>query len=101
MKPSEAPRLSSYWETYSENKMTSLSASKQMAYKIAWKRLKPIQDARVDTLTVQLLQATINKACSSYYTARDCKVLLSNLFKLSSADGFTNKIFVAYAPYTG
>jgi len=91
IKPSEAPRLSSYWETYSENKMTALSASKQTAYKIAWKRLEPLHDVRVDTLTVQLLQATINKACLSYYTARDCKALLTSLFKLSSADGFTNK----------
>ena len=91
VKPSEAPRLTSYWETYSTNKMTTISDSKQTAYRIAWKRLEPIQQARVDTLTVQLLQATINKACSSFYTARDCKVLLTHLFKLAAADGFANK----------
>lgn len=91
VKPPEAPRLSSYWETYSKNKMSTLSKSKQTAYKIAWKRLEPIQHAHVDSLTVQLLQDTINRVCNSYYTARDCKALLTSLYKLAAADGFVNK----------
>lgn len=91
VKPTEAPRLSAYWETYSENKMSTLSKSKQTAYKIAWKRLEPIQHAHVDSLTVQLLQNTLNKVCSSYYTARDCKALLTSLYKLAAADGFVSK----------
>lgn len=91
VRPSEAPRLSEYWKTFSENKLLSLSSSKQTAYKIAWKRLAPVKDVVVDALTVGLLQNTINNACSSYYPARDCKVLLSSLFKLIAADGYASK----------
>lgn len=91
IKSTEAPRLSAYWDTYSKNKMQALSASKQMAYKIAWKRLEPVQNVRVDALSVQLLQSTINESCSSYYTARDCKSLLQNLLKLAAADGNASK----------
>jgi len=90
-RPETAPRLSAYWKTYSENKMASLSASKQTAYQIAWKRLKAIHDVRVDVLTVQLLQSTVKEACASYYTARDCKSLLTNLCKLAAADGYVNR----------
>ena len=90
-KPASAPRLSSYWKTYSENGLLSLSKSKQCAYGIAWDRLKPIQDVHVDALTVQLLQYTVNKGSETYYPRRDCKCLLSALFKLAAADGFVNK----------
>ena len=90
-KPAEAPRLSAYWKTYSENKMLSLSKSKQTAYKIAWNRLEPLHDIHVDALSVQVLQDTINKASKSFYTAKDCKSLLVNLFKLAASEGYVNK----------
>ena len=91
VKPTEAPRLSSYWETYSGNKLLSLSKSKQCAYRIAWNKLKDIHDVRVDTITVQLLQQIVNGVAQSYYPRRDCKALLSALFKLAAADGFANR----------
>lgn len=91
VKPAEAPRLSSYWETYSTNKLLSLSKSKQCAYRIAWNKLHIIHDVRIDTITVQLLQQTVNSAAQSYYPRRDCKALLTSLFKLAAADGFANK----------
>lgn len=90
-KPDAAPRLSSYWETYSKNRMLSLSKSKQCAYRIAWAKIKPIHDVRVDALSVQILQDTVNKAAETYYTRRDCKSLLNALFKMAAADGFANK----------
>lgn len=91
VKPTSAPRLSSYWNVYSKNKMLALSKSKQTAYNIAWKKLDPVKDVHVDTLTVKLLQETVNRACKSFYTARDCRSLLVNLFKLAAADGFVNR----------
>lgn len=91
VKSSQAPRLREYWDTYSENRLLSLSKSKQCAYKIAWNRLKPIHDIRVDSLTVKLLQDTINAAAETFYPRRDCKVVLTALFKLIAADGFANK----------
>ena len=90
-KPATAPRLSSYWKTFSENRMLSLSKSKQCAYRIAWGKLKKIQDIHVDAITVQLLQETVNNAAETYYPRRDCKALLSALFKLAAADGFASK----------
>jgi len=90
-KPTSSPRLSEYWKTFSENRMLSLSKSKQTAYKIAWEKLKRIKDIHVDALTVQLLQDTVNNAAETYYPRRDCKALLSALFKLAAADGFANK----------
>lgn len=90
-KPAKAPRLSSYWKTYSENKMQSLSKSKQCAYKIAWEKLKSLQDVHVDVMTVHLLQEAVNNAAKTYYPRRDCKSLLVALFKLAAADGFASK----------
>ena len=90
-KPEQAPRLSSYWKTYSDNKLTSLSKSKQCAYRIAWGKLRPIHDVRVDRITVQLLQDTVNEAAPSYYPRKDCKSLLVNLFRLAAADGYASK----------
>ena len=80
-----APRLIDLWESWSKNDMLKLSSNKQCAYKIARRRLEPIIDRQIDGLTVDDLQETINEACSSYYTAKDCKNLLSNLYKRAMA----------------
>lgn len=85
-----APRLTYYWTTYENGKLQSLSSSKQTAYRIAWNRMEKIHSAAVDALTVNDLQTLLNDTCKSYYTMKDCKSLLVNLFKLASADGFVN-----------
>lgn len=87
-RPSEAPRLSAYWKTYSEGNMLKISRGKQSAYKTAWNKLKAIHDVRVDAITVDLLQRTIDEKCKSFDTAKDCKTLMSNLFELAAADRF-------------
>lgn len=85
-KPSEAPRLSSYWKTYSEGLMLKLAKNTQSAYRTAWKKLKPVHDVRVDSITVEMLQTIINETCTSHDTAGDCRSLLSNLFELAGAE---------------
>jgi integrase len=65
--------------------MLKLSNNKQCAYKIARKRLEPIIDRRIDSLTVDDLQEVINEKCTSYYTAKDCKDLLSHMYKRAMA----------------
>lgn len=87
-KPSEAPRLSDYWKTYSEGNMLKISKGKQSAYRTAWNKLKSIHDVRVDAITVDLLQRTIDDRCHTFDPAKDCKSLLSNLFELAAADRF-------------
>ena len=79
------PKLIDLWQGYSENDLTKLSASKQTAYKIARKRLESIIGRRIDTLTVDDLQAVVNSECQSYYTAKDVKDLLSNLYQRAMA----------------
>ena len=87
----EVPRLYTYWDSYKANEYLSLSKSKQTAYKIAWNKLTALHDLRVDTITVDLLRSAVSSSCSTYYTAKDCKNVLSNLFNLAAADGFVSK----------
>lgn len=90
-KPKEAPRLSTYWDLYSNGNMLKLSKNKISAYKTAWKKLHPIKDVRVDCLTVDLLQRTIDAACPTFDPAKDCRSLLTNLFELAAADQYVSK----------
>ena len=86
-----APRLSDYWKIYSENGLLKIGKSKQCAYKVAWDKLKPIQDARINTLTLDILQNTVSKVANSHYTQKDCRTVLTKLFERGYADGFCQK----------
>lgn len=79
------PKLIDLWEGYSKNDMLKLGENKQTAYKIARKRLEPVINRKIDTLTVEDLQDIINTKCKSYYTAKDVRDLLSNLYKRAMA----------------
>lgn len=92
----EPPRLSQYWEVYKAGEYKNLSASKQCAYKTAWNKLKTIHDVRVNNITVEMVRSAVAEKCSSYYTIRDCRSLLTNLFKLAGADGHVNKDIPSY-----
>lgn len=83
-----APTLLDLWNTYEQTELGKLSASKQSAYKIARARLEPIIHRKIDTLTTIDLQQTVSKNATSYYTARDMKVLLSHMYKRACADQF-------------
>ena len=91
VKAALAPTMAEYFITYQNGKYDALSASKQQAYRTAWKKLEPIHDTRIDQLTVGDLQQLIKSKCTSYYTARDCRTLLINLFRIAAADGYANK----------
>lgn len=79
------PKLVDLWQSFSTNDMLKLSKNKQTAYKIARNRLESVMNRRIDTLTVEELQEVINNECPSYYTAKDVKDLLSNLYKRAMA----------------
>jgi integrase len=87
----EAPHLIRYWETYKTGEYDHLSKSKQVAYKGAWEKLKPLHEYRVDAITVSDLRRVVSAKCKTYYTARDCRSVLSALFKLAAAEGYVNK----------
>lgn len=95
-KEKRPPTLEHYWLSYSQNDLPKLSKSKQVAYRGAWKKLAPLARYRVDLLTVSILRDTVSEVANSYYTARDCKVLLNHLFELAGADGFVSKDLPSY-----
>lgn len=83
-----APTLAELWQGWSNNDLLKLSDSKQVAYNIAWKRLKSIEARRIDTLTVDDLQNVVNAKAASHYTARDMKSLLSKLYQRAMANRY-------------
>ena len=90
-KPAEAPYLKTYWETYKKGAYEALSASKQQAYRTAWKKLSSIENTRIDQLMVADLQQLVSEKCNSYYTARDVRTLLISLFRIAAAEGYVRQ----------
>ena len=87
-KPKTVPALSFYWESYKATGYKKLSDSTQCKYRIAWeKRLALIHDTPVNELSVKVLQDVIDRNKPSYDQAKDCRNLLSNLYRLIVADG--------------
>lgn len=70
--------------------MQKLSTDKQAGYKKARERLEPIISRKIDTLSIDDLQAVVNEQATSYYTARDMKSLLSHLYKRAMASNGGN-----------
>ena len=92
-----SPKLIELWELYEANDFPKLSKSKQTAYKIARKRLEPLMGTQIHLLTLEALQQAIN-AAKTYYPARDCKTVLSQLYKkaLASNNGLVTKNLAEY-----
>ena len=95
-KTDQAPRLSEYWEIYERDELSALGPSKQRAYRGAWEKLKPLHSSRVSQISVSDLRRVVSDACKTYYPAKDCKMLLSALFRLAAADGHANKDLPAF-----
>ena len=91
-----APQLTAYWDTSEKGELEALSRSKQTAYRGAWKKLKALHYRPVDQITVAELRQAVNAVAKSYYTVRDCKSVLTNLFNLAGADGWCPRDLPAY-----
>lgn len=87
----KAPTLEHYWDMYYQHEFEKLSRDRQMAYKIAWKKMADIQYIPVDKLTVQNLRDVVSSKASTHYPARDMKTVLRHLFNLAGADRWVNK----------
>ena len=79
-------RLIDYWEYYTDNEYARLSDSKKTSYKIAWNKLKPLHYRYITGLSIEDLQNTVTSACKTYWTAKDCRDLLSNLYNIAAVD---------------
>ena len=89
-KPKQAPDLEHYWNVYKDGAYTALSISKQRAYTAAWNKLKDIHGTGIDQLTVADLQKAVSSS-TTYYTVKDEKAVLTNLFRIAAAEGYANK----------
>lgn len=83
----DPPTLLELWEGWSANDLQKLSKDRITAYRKARERLEPIIARRIDTLTLDDLQKTVNDSTHTYYTAKDVKTLLSHLYKRAMASG--------------
>lgn len=83
----KAPTLRNYWSGWSRSDMMDVSASKQTAYKIAWKKLEKLADMEMDSITINDIQKCIDEQATTYYPAKDMKVVLSHMFKRAVAEG--------------
>lgn len=79
----QAPTIRVLYEGWSESYATKLSSSKQSAYKTAYKRLKPIENAIISQLDITALQRVLDGL--THYQARDVKNLLSHLYQRAMA----------------
>jgi len=96
-RPVKKPKqLIKYWENYQDNEYQRLSKSQQCSYRIAWNKLKPLHYRYIDSITVQDLREVVSKACPTFYTAKDCKNLLANLFNLAAGDGAADRDLPSY-----
>lgn len=88
-----SPKLIDLWKLYEANDLPKLSSNRQTSYKIAFKRLESLMGTQIHLLTLDALQGAINASCSSFYPARDCKTVLSQLYKkaLASNNGLITK----------
>lgn len=91
-----APQLTAYWGTYHTGEFENLSKSKQVAYAGAWKKLKALHYRPVDQITVAELREAVKLVAQTYYTVRDCKIVLTHLFNLAGADGWCSKDLPSY-----
>ena len=61
----------------------NLSKSQQDKLGYAWNRLKDLEFCGISTLTVDDLQTIVDRETSTYYPARDMKVMLSHLYDIA------------------
>lgn len=83
----KTPTLRDYWNSWEKSDLNDLGKSKQVAYKIAWKKLNGLADAEMGAITIDNLQSCVDKQAKTYYPAKDMKTLLSHLYKRAVAEG--------------
>ena len=91
-----APSLRDYFRAWEKSDYRALGHSKQQAYDIAWRKLEPIADRPIDSLSIEELQTTVDAAAPTYYPARDMRTLLSHLYDRAVAERKTPTNLAGY-----
>ena len=80
-RPEKKITLLELYKIYENSKpYDRLSTSQRSKLSRAWKRLSPLHTENIVTLTIDQMQECIDGAVSTYYPARDMKVMLSHLY---------------------
>lgn len=83
--------FSELWELY-QPELEELSQSKQTAYRKAWDRISSHLGYRlIADVTSDELQKITDKMAATYYTRRDIKTVLSQLYKIALRDDRVDK----------
>lgn len=83
--------LAYYFASYERDVLPSLSHSKQVNYRTAYERMKPLHNRLMSHLTVADLRGIVSDTCPTFYPANDMKTLFKRLFELAAADGVASK----------
>ena len=79
-----AASVAQLWAAYSTSpSYTRLSASQQFKLRQAWERLRELYARPITSITIADIEAVLSSGASTYYTARDMKVVLSHLYDLA------------------
>lgn len=81
----EKVTLATLYAAWSTSAMLKLSASQQQKMNYAKNRLAEIWNIDITQLTIEDLQGAVDKQTTTYYPARDMKVLLSHLYDRACA----------------
>lgn len=95
--PRQVPTMKDLWEHFRDSKkFEKLSDSRKEKYRIAWNKLKAIWFTRIDLLTTFDLQAAVDAAAGTFYTARDLKDLISKLYQTALPDQYVKANLAEY-----
>lgn len=86
-----APTLAECWAAYKNGRYQDLSPSKQTGYRIAWGKLSALHSYPADHVTVSDLQSAVAAVAFTYYTARDCRTVLTRVIEIAAAEGWCSK----------
>ena len=92
----EKVSLADLYAAWSTSAMLKLSKSQQQKMGYAKNRLVGIWNFDISALTIEDLQETVNKETSTYYPARDMKVLLSHLYERACAQQYVQTNLAQY-----
>ena len=79
-----AATVEDLYQIWLEASAPKLTKPTQTAYRIAWERIRPLKDRRIDSIGLKDLQALV--AGLPYYPAKDVKSLLSHIYKRACAE---------------
>lgn len=88
--------LAKVYDDWSRTHYEGLSHSKTQSYEIAWKRCKTIQHRNMSTLKLVDLQQVVDAEASTYYTRKDMKMLLSQVFRYAMQNDYVTKNYAEF-----